>query len=75
MPPLCTCSACAVADRQGDLPPGQEAIARKQHMEGVRHAHEGQTAALDKQNHGASSTAGMRVNMQMDARRSRHGTD
>ena len=60
---------------QGDLPPGQEAIAKKQHMEGVRHAHEGQTAALDKHNHGASSTAGMRVNMQMDARRSRHGTD
>ena len=61
--------------RQEELPASMEAEARKGHKEEMRAAHQEKTAALDKHNHGPSSTAGMRVNMQMDARRSRHGTD
>ena len=60
---------------QEEMPAGQEKEARKAHKEEMRAAHGEKTAAIDKHNQGPSSTAGMRVNMQMDARRSRHGTD
>ena len=61
--------------QQEELPAGQEKEAKKGHKEEMKHAHQEQTASLDKHNHGPSSTAGMRVNMQMDARRSRHGAE
>jgi len=57
------------------LPAGQEKEAKKGYKEEMKHAHQEQTAALDKHNHGPSNTAGMRMNMQMDSRQSRHGAD
>ena len=60
---------------QEELPAGQEKEAKKGYKEEMRHAHQEQTAALDKHNHGPSNTAGMRMNMQMDSRQSRHGAE
>ncbi len=60
---------------QEELPAGQEKEAKKGYKEEMKHAHQEQTAALDKHNQGPSNTAGMRMNMNMDSRQSRHGAE